>query len=331
MTDTQPDVAVGATATPVRPTPPPVAPRRRRGVAGSVRRQEALWGYAMIAPVGLGLAIFYLWPVAQTAYFSFTEWGPFGGHEWTGAANYRRLVNDPEVRQALLNTLIYTALGMFGIPLAIVFAALLNRRRLRGVSLYRTLFFLPVVTMPVAVAMIWRWLYNGDFGLINYVLSVFGVAGPHWIAERHTALYALVVIGIWAGIGYNIVLFLAGMQAIPGEYYEAASIDGASPVAQFFRITVPLLSPTIFFVSVISVIGSLQLFDLVYVMGGGGQTARTNPAFPRIQTVVYLFYDKAFYTNDRGYAATIVMGLLVLIISLTLAQFRLQKRWVHYE
>lgn len=299
--------------------------RPRRG-----RVVEALWGYAFIAPVGIGLAVFYLWPVARTAYLSFTEWGPFGGHTWTGTENYLRLVTDPEVGQALVNTVTYTALGLLGIPLAVVFAALLNRRGLRGVTVYRTLFFLPVVTMPVAVAMVWRWLYNGEYGLVNHVLSVFGIDGPNWIADPAVALYALAVVGVWSSLGYNLIIFLAGMQAIPTAYYEAAAIDGAGPIRQFFRITIPLLSPTAFFVSVISVIGSLQLFDLVYVMAGSGNAARANPAYPRLQTVVMLFYDRAFVTNDRGYAAAIAMMLLVVIVALTAVQFRLQRRWVHY-
>ncbi|MGW4792332.1 carbohydrate ABC transporter permease [Nonomuraea sp. MG754425] len=293
-------------------------------------RAEALWGYAFIAPTGLGLAIFYLWPVLQTAYFSFTEWGPFGGHTWTGLANYTRLLGDPEVGRAVLNTLTYTALGLLGIPVAIVFAALLNRPGLRGVSLYRTAFFLPVVTMPVAVAMLWRWLYNGDYGLINQVLAVVGIDGPNWIADPATALYALVVVGIWSSVGYNLIIFLAGMQAIPKELYEAASMDGAGRVRQFFRITLPMVSPTAFFVSIVSVIGSLQLFDLVFVMTGSGKAARANPAYTRLQTVVQLFYERAFVTNDRGYAAAVVIALLVLIAVLTVLQFRLQRRWVHY-
>jgi multiple sugar transport system permease protein len=293
------------------------------------RVTEALWGYAFIAPTALGLAVFYLWPVLQTAYFSFTRWGAFGGHTWTGAGNYTRLIHDPEVGRALVNTLTYTVLGLISIPLAIVFAALLNRR-MRGVGLYRTLFFLPVITMPVAIAMVWRWLYNGDYGLINYLLSLVGVAGPNWISDPDTALYALVVIGIWSSIGYNLIIFLAGMQAIPADYYEAAAIDGAGVLRQFFRITLPLLSPTAFFVSVISVIGSLQLFDLVYIIAGAGGAARANPAYPRLETVVQLFYDRAFVTNDRGYAAAIVMMLLLIIVLLTAVQFRLQRRWVHY-
>ncbi|MEU6284472.1 sugar ABC transporter permease [Streptomyces sp. NPDC047028] len=307
-----------------RPVPAP-RPRLRRD-----RVTEALWGYAFIAPTGLGLVVFYLWPVVQTAYFSFTAWGPFGGHTWTGLANYSRLLHDSEFGRAMLNTLLYTGLGLLSIPLAVVFAALLNREGMRGTGFYRTLFFLPVVTMPVAVAMVWRWLYNGNYGLINYLLSLIGVHGPNWVSDPRVAMYALVVVGIWSSLGYNLIIFLAGMQAIPKEYYEAASVDGAGPVRQFFRITIPLLSPTAFFVSVISVIGSLQLFDLVYIMAGSGTGARSNPAFPRLETVVSLFYDRAFVTNDRGYAAAIVMVLLLLIIALTALQFRLQKRWVHY-
>ena len=303
---------------------------RRNHVAGRRPRTEALWGYAFIAPTGLGLAIFYLWPVAQTTYFSFTEWGAFGGHTWVGLENYTRLFADPEVGRAVLNTLTYTVLGLLGIPLAIVFAALLNRPGLGGVSVYRTAFFLPVVTMPVAVAMLWRWLYNGDYGLVNQVLGVVGSDGPNWIADPATALYALVVVGVWSSVGYNLIIFLAGMQAIPKELYEAASMDGAGRVRQFFRITLPMLSPTAFFISIVSVIGSLQLFDLVFVMTGSGQSARANPAYERLQTVVQLFYERAFVTNDRGYAAAIVIALLVLIAALTVAQFRLQRKWVHY-
>lgn len=310
----------------------PATPQQPRRRPSRLRRGEALWGYALITPTGLGLAVFYLWPVLQTAYLSFTRSGPFGGSAtWVGLDNYRQLLADTEVRQALVNTLTYAALGLLGVPIAIVFAALLSRPNLRGVAVYRTLFFLPVVTTPVAVAMIWRWLYNGDFGIINYLLSAVGVRGPHWIADGRTALYAMVVVGIWMSLGYNVVIFLAGVRGIPRQYYEAAAIDGAGSVAQFFRITLPLLSPAIFFVSVVSVIGSLQLFDLVYVlMGGAGQGARANPAFPRTETIVYLFYAKAFQTNDKGYAAAVAMALLLLIIALTGLQFRLQRRWVHY-
>jgi multiple sugar transport system permease protein len=298
------------------------ATRRRRGRT----RRDWPWAYLMIAPTALGLLIFYMWPVVRTLYFSFTEWGAFGSYEWTGLDNYRELIVDPGVRGALRNTLIYSVLVVgLGIPLAVVVAVLLNQKGLRGVGLYRTLFFIPVVTMPVAVAIVWQWIYNGDFGILNYLLSLVGIDGTSWLTNPDTALFAVVVVGIWMALGYNVVILLAGLQGIPQQYYEAAELDGAGPIRRFFSITVPLLSPSIFFVTVLSVIETLQVFDLIFVM-----IEPTNPALPRTQSVVYLFYQQAFVANNRGYAAAIVMALLVLILGITVLQFRLQRRWVHY-
>lgn len=295
--------------------------------AGTRRRRtgDAGWAWLMIAPLMLGLGIFYLWPIVQTLYFSFTEWGPFGGHTWSGLDNYRRLVADEEVIGAIWNTLRFTFFSLTGIPLAVVFAAMLNHKGVRGVGLYRAMFFLPVVTLPAAVAMVWRYLLNGDFGIANHLLSVVGIDGPSWVADGRFALYSLVVVGIWSSLGYNIVILLAGLQAIPPELYEASALDGAGAVRQFLSITVPMLSPSIFFVTVLSVIGSLQMFDLVYVMVG-----RTSPALDDTQTIIYLFYERAFVQNDRGYAAAIVLVLLLLVLVMTFLQFRLQRRWVHY-
>jgi multiple sugar transport system permease protein len=293
------------------------SPRRRTGDVG--------WAWLMIFPMLLGLSVFYLWPLAQTLYFSFTAWGPFGGHTWSGLDNYQRLVGDPEVRRAFWNTIRFTLLSLIGVPLAVVFAALLNHKGLRGVSFYRALFFLPVVTLPAAVAIVWRYLLNGDFGILNYLLSFVGINGPSWVGDSRFALYSLVVVGVWSSLGYNIVILLSGLQTISQELYEASSLDGAGPVRQFFSITLPMLSPSIFFVTVLSVIGSLQMFDLVYVMVGP-----TSPALQSTQTVIYLFYQQAFVQNDRGYAAAIVFVLLLLVLAMTMLQFRLQRRWVHY-
>ena len=216
-----PSAATGAAA--------PAQPQGPRG-------RQALWGYAFIAPTGLGLAVFYLWPVLQTAYFSFTEWGSFGGHTWTGLDNYTAADHTtPRSGRALVNTLTYTVMALLGIPLAIVFAALLNTKGLRGVGVYRTLFFLPVVTMPAAIAhglalALQRRLRPGQPRAVGWSAST----GPAGWPTRDTALYALGVVGIWSCIGYNMIIFLAGMQAIPKEYYEAAAIDGAGPVRQFF-------------------------------------------------------------------------------------------------
>jgi len=304
-----------------------VATARRSGRAARrrIRMTEARWAAVMLAPTALGLGVFYLWPVVQTLYYSFTSWTGFGAHHWAGLANYRRLMHDPELGSALGHTVLYSALVLLGIPLALVLAAMLNQPGMRGRTLYRVLYFLPVVTMPVAAAMMWRLLYNGDFGLINAGLKVVGIHGLSWTSDARVALYALVIVGIWQVLGYNLVILLGGLQAIPRELYEAAALDGAGPVKTFFRITVPLLSPSVFFVSVISVITTLQMFDLVYVMIGAA-----NPALPNTRTIVYLFYDNGFVQGDRGYASAIVFLLLAIILALTAVQFRLQRRWVHY-
>ncbi|MEV4245993.1 sugar ABC transporter permease [Streptosporangium canum] len=289
-------------------------------------KREWVWGYLLIAPMALGLAVFYLWPIAQTLYLSFTESGVFGGQTWVGTANFTDLLDDEEMLGALGNTLLYAVLVLAGVPLSLALAALLNVPGLRGLSVYRTLYFLPVVTMPAAMALTWRYLFNGDFGAINYVLGALGIDGPYWVGDPDFAIYAIAVVGIWSSIGYNAVLLLAGLQSIPRHYYEAAEIDGAGRLRQFFRITLPLLTPTTFFVIVITMINALQVFDLVYLM-----VDLRSPALSGSRTIVYLFYEKGFVQNQRGLAAAIAVLLLGLILVLTAIQFRLQKKWVHYE
>ncbi|MEU7004947.1 sugar ABC transporter permease [Nonomuraea sp. NPDC046570] len=289
-------------------------------------KREWAWGYLLIAPMALGLAVFYLWPIAQTLYLSMTESGVFGGYTWVGTANFADLFTDEEMYGALGNTLLYSVLVLAGVPLSIVVAALLNVPGLRGLSLYRTIYFLPVVTMPAAVGLTWRYLFNGDFGAINHILGTLGIDGPYWLGDPDFAIYAIAVVGIWSSIGYNAVLFLAGLQGIPRHYYEAAEIDGAGRLRQFFRITLPLLTPTTFFVVVITMINALQVFDLVYLM-----IDLKSPALEGSRTIVYLFFETGFVQNQRGLAAAIAVILLGLILVLTAIQFRLQKKWVHYE
>lgn len=302
---------------------PQTAPgRRRRRSPG----QSPWWALVFIGPTALGLAAFYLWPTVRTLIISFTKSGPFGGSEFVGLENYARLFQDPELIGALRNTAVYTVIALIGIPIAVAVAALLNTTGLRGRGVYRTLYFIPVVTMPAAIALVWRMIYNGDYGVLNELLGLVGIEGRSWLTDPSTALVAIAVVGIWAGLGTNIVIFLAGLQSIPDTVMEAADLDGAGPVRKFFSITIPLLSPSIFFVSVISVIGALQVFDLIYMMLG-----RSNPAMPNTRTVVYLFYEAGFLDNERGYAAAIAFLLLLIILVLTVVQFRLQKKWVHYE
>lgn len=287
-----------------------------------------LWAYLMIGPTLIGLAVFYIWPVVQTIYLSFTKWGGFGKYKWTGALNYELLFRDPNLWIALKNTLVYTVLSVpASIAISILVAVLLNQK-IKGVSFYRTLYFLPVVTMAAAVAMVWRWLYNADYGLINYLLGAVGIEGPRWISDPAIALYAVIIVAIWSSIGYNMVIFLAGLQGIPRSYYEAAEIDGAGPVRMFFTITLPLLTPSIFFVSITSLIGAFQVFDLIYLMIG---SKLGNPATEYTQTVAYLFFTNGFESGNGGYAAAIAVVLLAIILLVTIVQMKLQKKWVHYE
>lgn len=280
----------------------------------------------MILPTLAGVIIFSIWPLIQSFYLSFTKWGAFGFYEWGGTINFERMLTDETLWMSMKNTLVYTIGSVpIGIALSIIVAVLLNAK-IKGVSVYRTLYFLPVVTMPVAVAMVWRWLYNADFGLINHVLRSIGIEGPRWLTDPKFAMTSLIIVSIWSSIGYNMVIFLSGLQGISKQYYEAAEIDGASSFVQFFRITLPMLTPTIFFVTVTSLISSFQVFELIFTMIG-----LNSPVVRQTQSVVFYFYRQAFVNMDKGYAAAISLLLFVIILAVTIVQFRLQKRWVHYE
>ncbi|MGG4445634.1 sugar ABC transporter permease [Brevibacillus sp. HB1.2] len=293
-----------------------------------MKRNDWFWAYLMIAPTLIGLSVFYLWPIVQTIYLSFTKWGGFGKYKWAGLHNYELLFKDPYLWIALKNTLIYTVIAVpVGIAISIFIAVLLNQK-IKGITIYRTLYFLPVVTMAAAVAMVWRWLYNADYGLINYLLGLVGIEGPRWISDPAIALYAVIIVAVWSSIGYNMVIFLAGLQGIPRSYYEAAEIDGAGPVRMFFKITLPLLTPSIFFVSITSLIGAFQVFDLIYLMLG---SKMGNPATEQTQTMAYLFFTNGFESGNGGYAAAVAVVLLVMILIVTAIQMKLQKKWVHYD
>lgn len=289
----------------------------------SREKSELIWGWIFILPTTIGLLVLNIYPIFQTIYQSFFKTGDFGkGNIFVGLTNYMNVFSDAEVWQSLANTLKYAIVEVpFSIIISLVLAVLLNRK-MKGRSVYRTIIFLPMVAAPAAVAMVWRWLYNSDFGLIN---NVFGL-NVKWVSDPKIAIYAIAVIGIWSIIGYNMVLFLAGLQEIPHDYYEAASIDGATGISCFFKITIPLLSPTIFFVLITRVIGALQVFDLIYMV-----MSVTNPALQKTQSLVYLFYKYSFVNKNMGYGSTIVVVLLLLTLLITVIQNVGQKKWVFYN
>lgn len=288
-----------------------------------MEKNNWFWAYMMILPTVGGLAVFYIAAFFQNLYYSFTDLGSFGNYKWIGLQNYSKLLADPEIPKALMNTFKYTAVA---VPLSItisMFIAVLLNTKIKGRGLYRVLYFLPAVTMPAAIAMIWKWLYNGQYGLINQILDKIGISGEAWIANPKFALGALIIVGVWASLGMNIIYFLAGLQGIPKMYYEAADIDGAGPIRKFFSITLPLLSPTVFFVMIMSLIGSLQMFDLIFLM-----ISRSSMAIDSTMSIVYLFYKNAFIFLDKGYAAAISILLFFIILAITAIQLKLQKKWM---
>ena len=297
----------------------PAAPRRARS-------RDGVWPLVFLAPLMIGVIVFYFWPILATFLNSFSSFGPFGGRSFAGLDNYRALLTDSFIPRAVLNTAVYTAIVLLGIPIAVAVASLMNQKGLRFSRFYQVLFFLPAVSMPVAVALVWRMIFNKEFGIVNWALSLVGIDGPYWTTAPWWALLAVSIVGLWSSLPLAIIILSAGLQAIPAELYEAAQLDGAGTMRQFIAVTVPLLTPSIFFLTIITAINGFQLFDLLFAMMGDA-----NPAMADTQSLVYLFYSEAFRQNDQGYASVIALLILLIIGVFTLLQFRMQKRWVHYE
>ncbi len=287
-------------------------------------RLEAIWGYLMIAPMVLGLGVFFYLALGASFFVSLTEWDVLSAPEWVGLKNYQSLFAAPTFRRALLNTTYYTLLSVpIGVLVSLALAVALNTN-LRFRNLYRLVFFLPVLTMPVAIGVVWNWIYNPDFGLFNQVLGLFDGPRIKWLTDPDFAMPALVILAVWQGSGYGMIIFLAGLQNISKEYYEAAQIDGATGWHRFRYVTLPLLSPTVFFVTITSLIGAFQVFDVVYAMTAGR-------ASDTLRTVVYMIYEEGFRFFHMGQATAIAWILFAIILVVTAAQLRLQRRWVHYE
>ncbi|MBQ0066475.1 MAG: sugar ABC transporter permease [Firmicutes bacterium] len=289
----------------------------------AAEKNEAKWGWAFVTPTMLGLIILNFYPIFNTAWQSLCKTGDFGkGNIFVGFSNYSVALANSETWQALINTIKYAIIEVpFSVVISLVLAVFLNRK-IAGRSVYRTIFFLPMVCAPAAVAMVWKWLYNQQFGLINNVFH----SNVAWISDPKIAWIAIGIIGVWSIIGYNMVLFISGLQEIPGDYYEAAEIDGATGIKQFFNITIPLLSPTTFFIVQTRVIGALTVFDLMFMV-----MDKTNLALQKVQSIVYVFYQYAFTNGNKGYGATIVMILLVFIMIVTVILQACEKKFVFYN
>ncbi|MEH1015323.1 sugar ABC transporter permease [Micromonospora sp. CPCC 206060] len=290
----------------------------------TTHRRDQLTGYLFIAPQLLGSAVFVILPLILVVWYSLHEWNVLAGtFDFVGGENYAALAEDTNLGSVLRATGLFSVgLVVFNLTLALLLAVLLNQR-LRGTILFRTLFFSPVVVSLVAWTIVWGFLLQDNGGL-NGLLDTIGVDGPNWLRGETTAMISVVVVQVFKNVGLNMVLFLAALQGVPGELYEAAEVDGASRLRQFWRITVPMISPTILLTSIITVVGSLQVFAQIAVLTQGGPGTSTT-------VLVYYLYQQAFQFHHFGYGATLSIVLFGIVLALTVLQWQMRKRWVHHE
>lgn len=276
-----------------------------------------------LAPSLVPLALFTLGPMAGSFGLSFLRWDLIRPPSLVGLQNYVGVLSDPDFRAAVLHTALFIAGYLPLVFIGGLAIALALNQRLRGLALFRSIYFLPVVTSWVVVALMWKWLLNPEGGIVNHALSLVGIQGPGWWTDPVWAIPSIILASAWKDLGFVMVILLAGLQAIPEDYYEAAAVDGAGRWARFRRITLPLLSPASFFVLVISLINSFQVFDQVWVMTNGGPAGASS-------VVVEQIVKHAFRYGQMGYAAAMSWILFVAILAVTLLQFRVQRRWVTY-
>jgi multiple sugar transport system permease protein len=292
-------------------------------VEGRRFEREALWAYAFVAPPVLGAIVFAFLPMAASLFFSFTRYDVLTPPEWIGFDNYRRLFQDDFfVGRTALNTVFYLIGVPTGIATALAVAVLLHRvTALRG--LFRTVYFIPSVCSIVAIALVWKHIYRADYGLLNLALASVGVRDPPaWLNEPELVKPSLVFMGIWANIGFNVVVYLAALQTVPHHLIEAAELDGATAWQRFWYVVFPAVSPTTFFLAVTGTIGTLQNFDQVYVMTRGG------PMYSSATFMLYI-YVTGFQYFQMGYASAMAWLLALAVLLFTRAQFALARRWVH--
>ncbi|WP_138752183.1 carbohydrate ABC transporter permease [Paenibacillus sinopodophylli] len=287
-------------------------------------KMERRWGMLLALPVTLGLLLFAIGPIIASFGFSLTDWQIGGQSSFVGLDNYKTIVtNDPVFTKSLFVTVYYV---LATVPVAIIAAfglAMLLNRKVKGLSIFRTIFFLPSIVPRIASTMLWLWLFNPDFGLLNSMIEFVGLPGSQWIYAEETAIPSIALMSVW-GVGNYMIIFLAGLQSVPAHLYEAVEVDGGGAWRKFYHVTLPSMTPTIFFNMVMMQIGAFQSFDSVYVMTQGGPNNAT------LLYVVYL-YRVAFTETKIGYASALSWILFIIIVVLTLITFKTSRKWVYYE
>jgi multiple sugar transport system permease protein len=296
------------------------APRR-----GGPLASEGRWAWLFLAPTLLGLLVLSAAPIGATLLISLTNWDLLRTPEFVGLGNYLGLLDNERFHLALRNTVFYVVVSVpLGMTLALGLALALNHA-IRGIAWIRTMYFLPLVTSAIAVGLVWAWIYSPTDGLLNQVLGILGIPPQKWISDPFWAMPAIIGMSVWQGLPASTIIFLAGLQAIPRDFYEAAAVDGAGRQSSFRRITLPLLTPSIFFTGILALIGSFQVFDQVFVL--------SNPGKPTSATItlVYFIYENGFNFFKMGLATAASWVLFLIVAVLTLVYFRSQRRWVYYQ
>jgi multiple sugar transport system permease protein len=300
--------------------PPLKDVKRRKKFIGS----ESFYGYLFVSPMVIGFLVVMLFPLVYSIYMSLTDWQLLGDPNFIGTENYQRLVNDPDFWVVLKNTLIFAA-GLVPINILLaLFLALLLQRNLPGIGLFRTAIFIPVMTSIVVWSIIWKYMFGTEEGFINQVLAAIGIDGPAWLYDPDLAMGSVIVVSALKNVGLNMVLFLAALQQVDKNLYEASHLDGANKVKQFWHVTLPMITPTVFLTLILTIIGSMKVFGQIYVMTNGGPGNST-------KVLVYYIWENAFKLFDFGYASAIALVLFVIILLFTVIQWTARKRWVFHE
>ena len=294
-----------------------------------VFRKEWKWAYVFIAPMVLGTLIFGIIPIFFSIGLSLTNWDGLGEITFTGLDNFKKIFTDDKLQYEIRNTLVYTFTTVpITLFISLGVSSLLNKG-LKLTGMFRVIYFLPNVVMPVAVAMVWRWLLNSKVGIVNIFLKAIGLPAPNWISDPDFILSSFILISLCCGIGYNAIILLAGLQGISPELYEAAKLDGANGRQIFWRMTVPLLTPSLFFLSTMNIMNGMRVFDIVYTFIG--KADQGGPIVDASRTLVFGIYERAFSFMNMGEASAEAVILFIMIMIVTVVQFKFQDKWVFYE
>lgn len=292
--------------------------------AWTLEKRNSVMGWVMISPILVGIALFAVLPVLFSFYISFHEWDMLHEQQWVGAANYVKIFGDKMLGVISKNTFTYCIIAIPGAIFFGLLLALAMNAKIKGVALYRTAFFMPNITTTVAVCIVWSWLYNKDYGLFNNVLNMLGFDSIKWITSKKMAMPSIAIMSIWQAMGYDMILLTAGLKGIDETYYEAAQIDGANGWQSFWKITLPMLTPTLFFLVVTHCVSYIQMFDAAFIMTEGGPGHAT-------RTFAMQIYNTAFEYFRMGEAASYAWVLFAIVFVITVIQFKLQDKWVNYD